>query len=229
MAAGSAAAFTNNPTLQASQSAGTGAINALAASLGLGGAGGGFSASGYLSANPDVAQAAQGLTDEQRKYLVNQGYPATAEGFAQYHYDRYGSAEGRPTGAQSGGANPAQSAFDQYLNSVGAQTALREGSQAITGNRAAAGLLGSGSTGKELIRFGQNETQKYYQNYLNNLLNLSGQGQNAALSTAGAQQNATLSAAGIEATRGGIGSKIGGAIGAVAGLNPFGIGSKIFK
>ena len=59
-------------------------------------------AQGYLSANPDV------LTDYQSKkaLLLEGGDPQfrTAEGYAKWHYDNYGKAEGRPLKPAAAGA-----------------------------------------------------------------------------------------------------------------------------
>ena len=48
----------------------------------------------------------------------------------------------------------AQTGFNNYLNNFGYNAELQQGSQAITGNQAAKGLLGSGSTLKALQKYG---------------------------------------------------------------------------
>ena len=64
--------------------------------------GGGFNASSYLQANPDIMQHYQNaMTPQQR-----QQYP-TPEAFAQYHYNTIGKTEGRNMGGGvQGGQNP---------------------------------------------------------------------------------------------------------------------------
>lgn len=71
----------------------------------------------------------------------------------------------------SGG--PAQDqGFQNFKNSTGYQFGLDQGSQAITGNKAAAGLLNSGSTAKALDKFGQDYGSTKYNDYLSQLFNL---------------------------------------------------------
>lgn len=68
---------------------------------------------------------------------------------------------------------PAQTeGFQNYLDSTGYNFIRDTGSSAITGNQAASGLLNSGSTLKELDRFGQNLGDTYFSSYLDNLFNL---------------------------------------------------------
>lgn len=85
--------------------------------------------------------------------------------------------------AQLLGAAPMQAgtknAFDNYLNSSGYKFNLQQGDNAINSNQAARGLLNSGSTGKALTAYGQNLGSGYFNNYLNQLMGLSGAGQTA--------------------------------------------------
>jgi hypothetical protein len=67
-------------------------------------------------------------------------------------------------------------AFDNWLNSTGYKFRLQSGSDAITNNMAARGLLNSGATGKALMDFGQNLGSSEFGNYFNQLGSLSGQG-----------------------------------------------------
>lgn len=82
------------------------------------------------------------------------------------------------------GTAPAQdgtkNAFNNYLNSTGYQFQMDQGSKAITGSAAARGILNSGSTAKALQTYGQNTAQGSFNNYLNQLTNLSGQQGNVA-------------------------------------------------
>lgn len=76
------------------------------------------------------------------------------------------------------GGDPAaaQAAYENYLNSIGYQGQLEAGSRAITSNRAAAGLLGSGSTGRALTRYGQQLGRESFGNYLAQLGGVAGMG-----------------------------------------------------
>jgi len=79
------------------------------------------------------------------------------------------------------GGDPAaaQQAFQQWQDSTGFQHRLNTGQQAITGNAAASGMLGSGSTLKALQQHGQNLGTQSFDNYFAQLGGL-GQGGMAA-------------------------------------------------
>lgn len=80
-----------------------------------------------------------------------------------------------------GQGTPAQSqAFQNWQGSTGYQFGLNQGSQAITQNNAASGLLDSGSTAKALDTYGQQYANTQYQNYINPLQNLVNSGNQAA-------------------------------------------------
>ena len=70
----------------------------------------------------------------------------------------------------------ADAAYQNYLSSTGFQGQLQAGQQAITSNRAARGLLGSGSTAKALQEHGQQLGRQSFNNYLGQLQGVSGQG-----------------------------------------------------
>lgn len=63
----------------------------------------------------------------------------------------------------------AEAGYQNYLSSTGHQAQLEEGSRAITTNRAASGLLGSGSTAKALTRYGQDLGRRSFSNYFGQL------------------------------------------------------------
>ena len=69
--------------------------------------------------------------------------------------------------------------LDAFKNSAGYQNVINGGTRDIEGNAAARGLLRSGSTGQALVNFGQQTANNYYNQYLQNLLGLSGQGMQA--------------------------------------------------
>lgn len=119
----------------------------------------------------------------------------------------------------SAGTPQAQSAFGNYLNSTGYKFQQQQGSQAITGNNAARGILNSGATAKALTTYGQNTGATGFNNYLGNLYTL--QGQQGAVATQGLDAAKAIGTAG---TQGGIAAGndmqtgITGATGAANGI-----------
>lgn len=91
------------------------------------------------------------------------------------------------------GSQPQSDAFDAYKGSTGYQFQLNSGSDAIASNRAASGLLKSGSTLKALNKYGQDVASTYTQNYLSDL----GGQQSAGLGAAGNNAASNSSAAGM--------------------------------
>lgn len=70
------------------------------------------------------------------------------------------------------GPEPSQDqidAFRRYSRSAGYRDALRTGQQAITGSRAAAGLLGSGQTGRALMKYGHSLGRQAFGDYIGQL------------------------------------------------------------
>lgn len=112
------------------------------------------------------------------------------------------------------GGDAANMAFRQFLDSTGFQNELQAGSQAITGNAAARGLLDSGATARALQGFGQNLAQSRFQNFLGQLGGIANTGAGAAAQSAGLiQQGGQL--AGMQRAQGalGFGNALSGAIG----------------
>ena len=107
---------------------------------------------------------------------------------------------------QGGDAGAAKAGLDNYLGSTGYNFMMDQGSKAITGNKAASGLLNSGSTLKALNTYGQNTGSQYFQNYLNQLGSLFQGGQNSAglISGAGGFSNSqsTSSSTGTSTSKG---------------------------
>lgn len=102
-----------------------------------------------------------------------------------------------------GDEDAARAAFDNYLGSTGFDFAMRSGQDAISGSRAARGVLNSGRTGTALTEFGQNLGRRAFGEYFSQLGEQSGAGINAAINTgsvmsgAGAQAgNVTMQGAG---------------------------------
>ena len=91
------------------------------------------------------------------------------------------------------GGDPAASeaAFQNFLGSTGVLGEIEQGGRAITGSRAARGILQSGGTGTQLLRMGQQRARGGFQNFLGQLGGIAGQGLQA-----GAQIGAAGGAAG---------------------------------
>jgi hypothetical protein len=97
--------------------------------------------------------------------------------------------------------------LDTYKTNTGFNQELESGLRGITGTAAARGLLRSGSTGKAFMRYGQELEQRTAQNYIQNLLGLSGLGLTAGGVLAGAGNTSTSSgkSKGLQAPFGGWG------------------------
>ena len=154
--------------------AGAGAIGAAAISSN--------AASNAASTAQQTAQENNAL--QQQIYNQNVGY---ATPFMQ----RGNAAGNELEGFLGLGGDPAasQAALQTYLNSTGYQFAKNEGMSAVTGDKAAQGLLGSGSTLESLDAFGTGLANQYGQQYVGNLENLNASGQAAQGSLAGIGEN----------------------------------------
>lgn len=116
-----------------------------------------------------------------------------------------------------------QNGFNNYLNSSGYNFMLDSGSKAITGNAAFRGILNSGSTAKALTQYGQDVGSQYFDNYLSNLNNVSGQGLTAtgqigAAGSAGGEGAAKATQAGSNSMASGVSSAGGILANFVGGL-----------
>ncbi|HZL00965.1 MAG TPA: hypothetical protein VFC47_13825 [Caulobacteraceae bacterium] len=89
------------------------------------------------------------------------------------------------------GGDPAATskAFNDYLNSTGYQFNVDQGIAAIDQNKAASGLLNSGSTLKALDAYGTGEAQQYGQQYVGDLQNVAQTGVSATNALAGQGSN----------------------------------------
>lgn len=90
--------------------------------------------------------------------------------------------------AEAGGA---QAGYNSYLQNAGYAPALRQLSQGITGQGAAAGILNSGSTAKSLENRGAELNQQYFNNYLQQLAGQAGLGLQAGQLIAGVGEKKT--------------------------------------
>lgn len=107
--------------------------------------------------------------------------------------------------AQGGGA---QAGYNNYLQMAGYAPAMRQLSQGITGQGAAAGILNSGSTAKALQTRGTELNQSFFNNYLQQLAGLSGLGLQGGqlIANVGQKSNST---GGGPSTAGTIASTVG--------------------
>jgi hypothetical protein len=109
----------------------------------------------------------------------------------------------------TGDTGAANAGFNNYLQTAGFAPAMRQLSQNITGQGAAAGILNSGSTAKALQTRGTELNQQYFNNYLQQLSGLSGLGLQAGGLVANAGQQ-SKSTGGSPSTLGSIASTVGG-------------------
>lgn len=74
------------------------------------------------------------------------------------------------------GSDEALGAFDQYKKSAGYDFIMDQGLKAIDGSAAGRGMIGSGAAMKEALKYGQGTASQFYNNFLDRLLGMSGQG-----------------------------------------------------
>lgn len=110
------------------------------------------------------------------------------------------------TGQGGGGAD---SAFQNFLGSTGFQSQLDAGTEAITGNAAASGLLQSGSTLEGVNRFGQELAKQEFNNFLTQLQGLREGGIQAGQLVSGAGQTSRSSGSSQEGAGGFVGNVLG--------------------
>lgn len=108
--------------------------------------------------------------------------------------------------AEAGGANPG---YNNYLQMAGYAPAMREMTRGVTGTAAAGGILNSGSTGKAFQSRGADINQGFFNNYLQNLNTVAGNGLQAGGLVANTGQKST-STGGSPSTVGSIASTVGG-------------------
>lgn len=132
-------------------------------------------------------------SSNQQSQSYNQAYPTISSAFSSLL-----PVTSNATSAISALLNGDSSGFDTFKKIAGFDAATQQGSQGITGNAAASGVLNSGGTAKALQSYGQAQNQQYYQNYIQNLLGLSGIGLSAGgvLSSAGNTANSQGSSSG---------------------------------
>lgn len=162
------------------------------------------------------------------------GNSAAKQALTGYNYLTKGAGSAATTGfvnngaaangasAQLLGLQPIQpgtsGAYSNYLGSTGYKSQLQAGSNAITGNAAARGLLNSGGTAKALDTFGQNLGAQSFNNYLGQLNTQAGMGQTslgqvAQAGTTGGGNAANNQQSGTSSGFNQLGSAIGGLFG----------------
>ena len=102
-----------------------------------------------------------------------------------------------------------QAGYNNYLQQAGYAPAMRQMTQGVTGQGAAAGMLNSGATAKALQSRGTELNQQFFNNYLQQLSGLSGLGLQGGGLIANAGQK-SMSKGGSPSTLGSIASTVGG-------------------
>jgi hypothetical protein len=100
-----------------------------------------------------------------------------------------------------GDENAANAAFDRFRDSTGYQFRMDEGVDAIQGSRAARGILNSGASSKELMKYGQGLASQEFSNFLGQLGNVRDTGLESAYKTGGAGSQAAGAVGQSEAGR----------------------------
>lgn len=106
-------------------------------------------------------------------------------------------------------AGGAQAGYDNYLQNAGYAPAMRQLSQDVTGQGAAAGILNSGTTARALQDRGTDLNSKFFDNYLQHLNGAAGLGLQAGGLVSNAGQRSS-SSGGSPSTLGSIASTVGG-------------------
>lgn len=153
------------------------------------------------SAAKKAAKVADQRLVEGRNYAINES------GLGDYR-DAGVAAQNTQADLLGIGGDPAasQQAFNQYLGSTGYRTALDAGSQAITGNAAAKGMLNSGATLKALQQNGAGIGQQFTNNYLNQVGDVANRGYGAA-------SNLAQTVTGVSANQANVAQQVGQDVG----------------
>lgn len=111
------------------------------------------------------------------------------------------------------GSQAQNQGFQNWQGSTGYQFGLNQGTQAVTGNAAASGLLNSGATAKALDTYGQQYANTQYGNYTNQLQNLANTGNQSASIIGSTGQQSQSNGNSNGSTTPGVGGFIGGLLG----------------
>jgi len=161
--------------------------------------------------------------DAAQSALTGYRYLTEGPGAASTTASIAGGQEAGSTARQLLGLEPltpgATNGFTNYLKSTGYNFNLKSGSDAITTNNAAKGILNSGGTVKALDTFGQNLGSNYFNNYLTQIGGQQTAGQNAISQVANAGSTGGGNAVQpIIAGGNAISTGINGALGSLANL-----------
>lgn len=153
---------------------------------GVAGIGGALISSNAASNAASTAQQTAAANNALQSQIYNSN-----KGLEQPYIDRGNAAGTELNGFLGLGGDPAasQAALNTYLNSTGYQFDKTQGQDAITSDKAASGLLDSGSTLTALDKFGTGLADQYGQQYEQNLYGVSQQGANAVNALVGAGTN----------------------------------------
>lgn len=175
---------------------------------------------GIISAVGGIASAVLG------NRAKNKAAKQSMKGF-NYLVNNEGVQQAQESGMTAGGLRSAllglggdqaaaEDAFETYRDSTGYQFRLNEGLGAITGSRAASGLLNSGGTLKGLTRYAQDFASNEFGNFMAQLQQSEATGLNAAFNTASQGTSGGVNAAqyqrqGAEDVSTGLATAAGGA------------------
>lgn len=150
-----------------------------------------------------------GSKSKQKSKSSNQAYGYIKDTFSPL--TQYAGTGAESLSALLGGDS---TGFDAYKRATGFDAMAEQGSRGITGNAAAGGLLRSGSTAKGLQEYGNNIQNQYVQQYMQQLLGLSGLGMGAGQLISGA--GGVNKSSGSSNNKSGIGGLVGGVASGIA-------------
>lgn len=164
----------------------------------------------YVKNNPDLLSLYASGTGQAKGKSIEQ--------FGAEHWNQHGQTESRPytpSGPAGGSpaaapaattptpnANPADP-YGGFMASPDYQFRKDQGIAAVTGNKAAKGLLDSGALGAGLIDYGQKAATQEFGSWYDRLANLAGVGQSATNNAVTAAVNNTNTQGGIIQNQGG--------------------------
>lgn len=160
--------------------------------------------SSHAVSQASAAQTAtnnQALGEQQREYDTSRADFAPWRQAGQDALSQLAATHGISVPGATANGDPAHP-FAAFEASPDYAFRVGEGERAITGNRAARGLLDSGSLGTGLINFGQRAGSQEYGAWYDRLSALAGVGQSATAQTTAAGENATNARTGILANQG---------------------------
>lgn len=137
-----------------------------------------------MAANTKAGDLIREIADENMDYIKSYSAQARAT-LAPYVESGKRGAEHLETLLGFNGADKQQEYMTQIMNSPYVQSSIKLGQQAVQNTAASKGMLNSGRTIEQLFRLGQDVGSREIANVQNALLQLAGQGQQAASASAG--------------------------------------------